>query len=68
MGKISTEMSPRHLGGLIRGEWDHLAECVLRLDGQLGRLGLEHDWVRWDSAKAFFNSWSSTDTNNLSVV
>jgi hypothetical protein len=33
------------LGGLIQGEWDRLAECVLQLDGQLGRLGLGHNWV-----------------------
>jgi hypothetical protein len=34
------------LGGLIRGEWNGLAELVPKLDGQLGGLGLRHDWVR----------------------
>jgi hypothetical protein len=45
-----------NLGGLIRGEWDSLAECVLWSDGHLGRLDLGRDQVRWDSSKAFFNS------------
>jgi hypothetical protein len=31
------------LRGLIQGEWDHLAEVVLRLDGHLRGLGLEHE-------------------------
>jgi hypothetical protein len=34
------------LRGLIQGEWDHLAEVVLRLDGHLRGLGLEHERER----------------------
>jgi hypothetical protein len=34
------------LRGLVRGEWDCLAEVVLQLDGHLRGLGLRHDWVR----------------------
>jgi hypothetical protein len=33
-------------GGLLRGQRDSFAEQVLRLDGCLGCLGLEHDRVR----------------------
>jgi hypothetical protein len=56
------------LGGIIRGEWNGLAELVLQLDGQLVGLGLGHDRVWWDSAKAFFRSWSFVDANNMSDV
>jgi hypothetical protein len=56
------------LGRLIRAEQNNLAEFVLWLDGQLGSLGLEHDQVRGDSAKAFFIYWSSADANNMSIV
>jgi hypothetical protein len=35
----------RNLGRLHHGQWDWPAECVLRLDGCFGGLGLEHDWV-----------------------
>jgi hypothetical protein len=35
-----------HLGRFLRGQRDRLAECVLRLDGRLGSLGLGHDRVR----------------------
>jgi hypothetical protein len=31
------------LGRLLHRQRNHLAECVLRLDGCLGGLGLEHD-------------------------
>jgi hypothetical protein len=34
-----------HLGRFLRGQWDRLAECVFRLDGRLGSLGLGHDQV-----------------------
>jgi hypothetical protein len=59
-----------NLGRLLRGQQNHLTECVLRLDGCLGGLGLDHDqvWGGGDSAKACFNSWSSTDTVSLSAV
>jgi hypothetical protein len=35
---------------LVRRQWNRLAECVLRLDGHLGSLGLGHDrvWVGLD--------------------
>jgi hypothetical protein len=56
------------LGRLIRAEQNNLAEFVLWLDGQLGSLGLEHDQVREDSAKAFFIYWSSAYANNMSIV
>jgi hypothetical protein len=60
-----------HLGRFLRGQWDYLAECVLRLDGRLESLGLGHDRV-WrgggGSDKACFNSWSSADVSNLSAV
>jgi hypothetical protein len=52
-----------NLGRLLYGQWNYLVECVLRLDGHLGGLGLEHDWVWGDSAKACFNSWSSVDAS-----
>jgi hypothetical protein len=54
--------------GLIHGEWDCLAELFLRLEGQLGSLGLMHDRVRGDSAKAFFNCWSFADANSMSTI
>jgi hypothetical protein len=34
-----------NLGRFLRGQWDWLAVCVLRLDGHLGSLGLGHDRV-----------------------
>jgi hypothetical protein len=34
-----------NLGRFLRGQRNHLAECVLRLDGRLGGLGLGHDRV-----------------------
>jgi hypothetical protein len=34
------------LSGLIQGQWNSLAEVVLRLDGHLGCHGLRHDRVR----------------------
>jgi hypothetical protein len=34
-----------NLGGFIRGQQDHLAECVLQLNGCPGGLGLGHDRV-----------------------
>jgi hypothetical protein len=34
-----------NLGRLLHGQRNHLAECVLRLDGHLGSLGLGHDQV-----------------------
>jgi hypothetical protein len=42
------------LGRLIWEEQNNLAKFALWLDGQLGSLGLEHDQVQGDSAKAFF--------------
>jgi hypothetical protein len=39
-----------NLGRLLRGQSNHLAECVLRLDGCLGGLGLGHDLVWGDLA------------------
>jgi hypothetical protein len=35
----------RHLGRLLCGQRNRLAECVLQLDGCLGGLGLRHDRV-----------------------
>jgi hypothetical protein len=35
-----------NLGRLLRGQWNHFAERVLRLDGRLGGLGVRNDWVR----------------------
>jgi hypothetical protein len=43
---IQTIPHMNNLGGLISVEWDRFVECVLRLDGQLGRLDLGHDLVR----------------------
>jgi hypothetical protein len=54
-----------NLGRFLRGQRNHLAEGVLQLDG---RLGLGHDRVWGDSVKAYFNSWSSTDTVSLPAV
>jgi hypothetical protein len=34
-----------NLGRFLHGQQNSLAECVLWLDGHLGGLGLEHDWV-----------------------
>jgi hypothetical protein len=34
-----------NLGRLLHGQWNYLTECVLRLDGRLGGLGLGHDRV-----------------------
>jgi hypothetical protein len=34
-----------NLGRFLRGQWNRLAECVLRMDGRLGCLGLRHDRV-----------------------
>jgi hypothetical protein len=57
-----------NLGRLLRGQRDCFVERVLRLDGRLGGLGLGHDWVRGDSAKACFKSWSSVDVVSLSAI
>jgi hypothetical protein len=57
-----------NLGRLLHGQQNHLAECVLWLDGRLGGLGLRHDRVWGDSAKACFNSRSTVDAISLSVV
>jgi hypothetical protein len=35
-----------NLGRLLRGHWNRLAKCVLRLDGRLGGLGFGHDRVQ----------------------
>jgi hypothetical protein len=56
------------LGRLIHGQQDGSAERVLRLDGRLGGLGLVHDQVRGDLAKACFKSWSSADAVSLSAI
>jgi hypothetical protein len=59
-----------NLERFLRGKRNCLAKCVLRLDGRLGGLGLEHEWV-WgggDPAKACFNSCSSVDTVSLSAI
>jgi hypothetical protein len=44
---IHTVAHVSHLGRFLRGQWDCLTECVLRLDGHLRSLGLRHDrvWV-----------------------
>jgi hypothetical protein len=42
---IQTVTDVSHLGRFLRGQWDCLAGCVLRLDGHLGSLGLVHDRV-----------------------
>jgi hypothetical protein len=34
-----------NLERFLRGKRNCLAKCVLRLDGRLGGLGLEHEWV-----------------------
>jgi hypothetical protein len=65
---IQTVAHVSHLGRFLCGQQDCLAECVLRLDGHLGSLGLGHDQVWGDLAKACFNSWSSADASNLSAV
>jgi hypothetical protein len=59
-----------NLGRFLRGQWDHFAEGVLRQDGHLGGLGLEHDqvWGEGDSAKACFKSLSSVDAVSLSTI
>jgi hypothetical protein len=66
--RIQTIAYVSNLGRLLRGQWNCLAECVLQLDGRLGGLGLEHDRVWGDSAKACFNSWSSIGVVSLSAV
>jgi hypothetical protein len=65
---IQTVAYVSHLGRFLRGQWDCHAECVLRLDGRLGSLGLGHDWVWGDSAKACFRSWSCMDANSHLAV
>jgi hypothetical protein len=50
-----------NLGRLLHEQRNHLAECVLRLNGRLGGLDLGHDGVLGDLAKACFNSWSFVD-------
>jgi hypothetical protein len=57
-----------NLGKLLRGQWNCLAECVLRFDGCLGGLSLRHDRVWRDLAKACFNSWSYAGAIILSAV
>jgi hypothetical protein len=57
-----------NLGRLLHGQWDTFAKRVLQLDGHLGGLGLGHDRVQGDLAKAFFKSWSSVDAMSLSAV
>jgi hypothetical protein len=42
---IQTVAHVSHLGRFLCGQQDCLAECVLRLDGHLGSLGLGHDQV-----------------------
>jgi hypothetical protein len=42
---IQTVAYVSNLGRILRGQWNHIAECVLRLDGCLGGLGLGHDRV-----------------------
>jgi hypothetical protein len=44
---IQTIAHVSHLRRFLHGQRDCLAECVLRLDGHLGCLGLRHDrvWV-----------------------
>jgi hypothetical protein len=42
---IQTVAYVSNLGRFLRGQWNHLAECVLRLDGCLGGHSLGHDWV-----------------------
>jgi hypothetical protein len=42
---IQTVAYVRNLGMLLCGQWNHLVECVLRLDGRLGGPGLRHDRV-----------------------
>jgi hypothetical protein len=66
--RIQTVAYVSHLGRFLHGQRDCLVECVLRLDGHLGSLGLRHDQVWGDLAKACFISWSSTDASNLSAV
>jgi hypothetical protein len=34
-----------NIGRLLRRQRNHLAECVIRLDGHLGGLSLWHNWV-----------------------
>jgi hypothetical protein len=34
-----------NLGRFIRGQWNHLVDGVLRLDGRLGGIGVSHDRV-----------------------
>jgi hypothetical protein len=65
---IQTIAYVSNLGRLLRGQRNCLAECVLRLDGRLRGLGLGHDRVWGDSAKVYFNSWSSIDAVSLLVV
>jgi hypothetical protein len=57
-----------NLGRFFSGQQNCLTECILQLDGCLGGLLLRHDRVWGDSAKACFNSWSSTDGVSLSAV
>jgi hypothetical protein len=57
-----------NLGRFLRGQQDHFAEGVLWLDGRLGGLGLGHDQVWGDTAKACFWSWSSMDDVSLSAI
>jgi hypothetical protein len=54
----------------LHGQRNHLAECVIKLDGRFGGLGLGHDRVGGGGgfAKAYFNSWSSTDASSLATL
>jgi hypothetical protein len=67
---IQTVTDVSHLGRFLRGQWDCLAGCVLRLDGHLGSLGLVHDrvWGGGGTHMACFNSQSSADAGNLLAV
>jgi hypothetical protein len=56
-----------NLGRFLHGQWNHLAECVLQLDGGLG-LGHDRVWGGGDSTKACFSSWSSVDAISLLAV
>jgi hypothetical protein len=66
--RIQGVVNVSNLGRLLCGQRDQLAECVLQLDGHFGGLGLGHDRVWGDSAKACFSSWSSMDAVSLLVV
>jgi hypothetical protein len=65
---IQTIPHMSNLGGLIRGEWDRLVECVFWLDGQLGRLGLRHHQVWMGISQGFLQFFELYGCQYISAI